>query len=133
MAGFVCTQCGLCCSNLGADRMVVLLREDISRMAKSLAMEVQAFTERYCERSDLLTEAAGVDVYRLKYEDSKCIFLDENNLCSIHAVKPFQCRHGPERFLTRSMTRDYDCMKDVDLVDGEDLTEYLLLRLIDGG
>ena len=130
MADFSCTQCGKCCSNLGADRKVLLLDEDISRISRMLEMEESAFIENFAVLSRDFSEAAGRDVYELRHRDGVCLFLNENTLCTIHAFKPYQCKHGPESFLPGSMTRDYECMRAVDVIDTPEIEDYFFRKLI---
>lgn len=76
--------CINCCTQPGE---VYLTEDDIPRIAAYLDQTQQEFRERYCVK--------GVDGLRLANPpDVSCLFLRENG-CSIHEVKPLQCRTFP--------------------------------------
>ena len=83
---FVCLQCGECCRIKGD---VNLTGEDVEEIAAFLGIDVQDFVDSYTRlsrdrRSLSLIESTGRD----------CIFLEKNR-CSVHPVKPRQCRNFP--------------------------------------
>lgn len=130
---FICTQCGECCSNLGSDRLVLLLREDRVRISQSLDMATEKFEIEFCDRNEELSVLVGHSVYQLKSTDGHCVLLGSGNQCTVHPVKPFQCKYGPENFLRSSMATDYECMRDVDQVDMPEIEEYFFDTLVNGG
>jgi Fe-S-cluster containining protein len=66
---------------------VYLTEEDIPRLASFLGMEVGAFEEKYVFRTKKLR--------RLRVpRHANCSFLREGG-CSVHEVKPMQCRTFP--------------------------------------
>ncbi len=82
---FVCQRCNQCCLQPG----FVYLREgEAEALAAHLTMDVYAFTDQY---TDVLDRRQLV----LKKKNGEaCVFLTEQG-CSVHAVKPRQCRDFP--------------------------------------
>lgn len=133
MKTFACTFCGKCCSNLGPDRMILLRNADIQEVALGLDLSVEEVEREYCEINDAVSAIAGLDVRQLKSVEGNCVFLASDNKCSVHAFKPFQCRHGPENFLRRAMIEDYECMRGIDVEDTADQSEIFFRDLLSGG
>ena len=76
--------CTACCEQQG---FVYLTEEDIPRIAAFLGLSAAAFEERYVYRTKRLR--------RLRVpRHARCRFLREGG-CSIHTVKPLQCRAFP--------------------------------------
>jgi Fe-S-cluster containining protein len=76
--------CTNCCRQPGE---VYLTEDDVPRIARFLDLETQEFRKRYCVEAE--------DGLRLANPpDKACLFLLENG-CSIHQVKPLQCRTFP--------------------------------------
>lgn len=86
--------CTNCCTQKGH---VYLSEEDIGRIAGFLGMEREAFEAQYVTRKE--------EYPRLKMRLAQdCYFLREGG-CSIHEVKPLQCRvfpYWPENVGTRA-------------------------------
>src|SRR2546423_14327117 len=99
MKAFECNMCGACCSNLGNDQVVLLLHDDIAAMARSLEISEGDVMSRYCEVNEELSERASRRILQLTSIGGRCVFLRPDNKCGIHAFKPFQCQHGPDRLL----------------------------------
>jgi len=83
---YVCQRCGNCCRWPGEVR---LHDAEVLAIARHLGLSPRKFTAEFTRlrrnRQGLtLTETA----------DGACIFLEENR-CSIHPVKPAQCRGFP--------------------------------------
>jgi len=83
---FTCKQCGNCCKG---DGVVRLTEDDIERLSKYLNISPQEFKEKYTFNSFL------GEVWLNDKPNKDCIFL-ENNLCSVHSVKPRQCENYPD-------------------------------------
>ena len=84
---FGCTQCGKCCHARGDFNNVYVNRRERKAIAAHLGMSAAAFTRRYT----VLDEEG----YRtLHFETEACPFL-EGAQCTIHEVKPVQCRTWP--------------------------------------
>jgi Fe-S-cluster containining protein len=78
------TGCTACCEQKG---FVYLTEDDLARIAKHLGMSAARFERQYCYRTRRLL--------RLRIpKESNCRFLQEGG-CSIHPVKPTQCRIFP--------------------------------------
>jgi uncharacterized protein len=76
--------CTACCTQRG---FVWLTEEDLARAAEFLGMTPRAFERRYVYRT---SRRLRLRVPR----DANCHFLQDGG-CSIHAVKPTQCRIFP--------------------------------------
>jgi uncharacterized protein len=76
--------CTACCTQRG---FVWLTEEDLARAAEFLGMTPRAFERRYVYR---ISRRLRLRVPR----DANCHFLRDGG-CSIHAVKPTQCRIFP--------------------------------------
>lgn len=87
---FECQRCNECCRQPG---FVYLLQNEADDIAKFLGMNSFDFVNQYCELEDRRK------LVLKKHADEACIFLRENG-CSIHAVKPQQCRDFPVRWRT---------------------------------
>jgi Fe-S-cluster containining protein len=87
---FECQRCNACCRQPG---FVYLKPEEVAPLAEFLNLEVYSFTDRFCEVVDRR------HLVLKKYPDERCIFLTEQG-CSVHAVKPGQCRDFPVKWRT---------------------------------
>jgi Fe-S-cluster containining protein len=112
--------------------MILLLGSDIRAIADALSVTEREARATYCEVNAQLSDAAGTQVMQLQANAGRCVFLTASNLCGIHDRKPFQCRHGPERMLHKAMSDDYECMRDVDVDERADVTEYFFVTLLSG-
>lgn len=83
---FECTACGKCCKRTG---IVVFNEEDITRVSASMGMEPVAFKAKYLLWED------GDWIVEVEEGAKPCRFLDERDQCTIHEVKPVQCRTYP--------------------------------------
>ncbi len=84
---FECRKCGDCCRASG---YVYLTDADIDAIAGNLQLAVETFTERYAR----LTENRA-QLSLIERDDESCVFLGEENVCCVEAVKPRQCRQFP--------------------------------------
>jgi len=85
---FECQGSGKCCTSHGEFGFVFLTLADRQRMAKHLKMTTQAFTRKYCDKTN--------GAYHL-HEDGKnpdCMFL-RGKSCGIYQARPTQCRTWP--------------------------------------
>ena len=86
---FECSECGACCRRAGdvelsAPEALAIAREFDGPMATVEALLGELWVERW----------DGVLVIRVP-EGSQCPLLDERGRCSVHRVKPLQCRTYP--------------------------------------
>jgi uncharacterized protein len=88
---FSCQQCNECCRQPG---FVYLDQEEVEPIASYMNMSASQFVNEHCEIQD------RTQLVLKKHADEACIFLSEKG-CSIHAVKPAQCRSFPTRWRTR--------------------------------
>lgn len=96
---FECTCCGECCT--GAPGYVLYTEAEADAIAGALGITRSEFNNRYTQ--ELRMEIAGRTRSLREVETEHghdCIFLDRASrpgkaLCSIHAVRPTQCRTFP--------------------------------------
>lgn len=129
MTAFTCTQCGACCSNLGAGQTVLLLASDRRRIAGFLGLSVAELGNAFLERNVPLSTALEKTVYSPRHNAGRCVFLGADNRCAVHPVKPRQCREGPDGFMASSMTA-YPCMEDVVLADTRATDRQFFIALL---
>lgn len=90
LKSFECQRCNECCKKPG---YVYLSEGESERIATSMNLDLYAFTEKYCEvieRRRLVLK---------KNVDEFCVFLTDNG-CSVHDVKPEQCKVFPYAWRT---------------------------------
>ena len=85
---FECHRCGNCCRG---DGFVAVTAEDVTRIAAFLELSEETFVERLARR-----QANGA-LHLIDQGDAlrSCVFLQADNSCKVHAVKPTQCRGFP--------------------------------------
>ena len=82
-----CKKCGNCCRVRG----YVRLREgEIDTIAGYLGLSITDFTKSYTR---VTHDRRGLSL--IERSDASCIFLADDSLCAINAVKPAQCRDFP--------------------------------------
>jgi Fe-S-cluster containining protein len=110
---FSCTKCGKCCSD--SKTFVNLTYQDILRFHKGLKMNLKelmevvgfytfkdANVEEFMAQmvyTPLETEQGLAYIGLIKDEDSRCVFLDDDDTCKIHPYRPSICRSFPFTFL----------------------------------
>ncbi|MFW6134386.1 MAG: YkgJ family cysteine cluster protein [Elusimicrobiota bacterium] len=78
---FKCLKCGNCCRTEG---YVFISETEAENIADHIGENYKTFTKKYHRRIRL---SGGYD--------KKCIFLNQDNKCSIYKVRPKQCRSFP--------------------------------------
>ncbi|MBA3010098.1 MAG: YkgJ family cysteine cluster protein [Proteobacteria bacterium] len=86
LTDFQCIRCHACCREPGYVR---LTKDEPDAVALFLNLDVHAFIHRFTR----LTQDRTALSLKEK-EDGSCIFLGDTG-CSIHPVKPLQCRQFP--------------------------------------
>lgn len=82
-----CRRCGNCCRVSGYVRLVA---SEIDGIAEYLGLSVADFTRSYTR---LTRDRRQLSL--IEQEDGSCVFLQDDSLCMINAVKPVQCREFP--------------------------------------
>lgn len=72
---------------------MTLLPDELETIAAYLHLAPEAFTARYTR---LRHDRRGLSL--TEKEDGSCIFLQKDNTCRIHPVKPRQCVDFPDRW-----------------------------------
>ncbi|MFW9898708.1 MAG: YkgJ family cysteine cluster protein [Candidatus Thorarchaeota archaeon] len=107
---FSCKMCGTCCRGLHEGE-VYLYRDDIVKLARHLKLKgklgLRAFARNYVKIIDesFYWKESGEKrgrnykfktlAFKFTGDDEHCYFLDENNICTVHKARPFQCRCFP--------------------------------------
>jgi Fe-S-cluster containining protein len=86
MTHFDCKDCAICCK----DAYVVLLTEDIARLAKALGMKRSEFRAEYVGKNEDGDTCLN---------SQPCPFL-KNNLCKVYESRPDCCREYPHSLVT---------------------------------
>ena len=86
---FECKMCGKCCKWEG---VVVLKPSDIKRLSVTKSMDKDAFLKKYAEHDG--------DNFVLKNKEGStaCVFLNDNDKCSVFSYKPKQCADFPKDY-----------------------------------
>ena len=90
---FSCTRSGKCCKSQGEPGFVALNSEDIERLEKHLGKPRSSFAVA-ADFSSFRYQKETHARWVLKDTHPQCSFLVDNQ-CSIHEVKPLQCRTWP--------------------------------------
>jgi len=110
---FECTMCGECCKHLSDEYVVILFPQDIARISACLNMDIVSFRQRYVHSDKLIVDDGlwfPIDVVR--HNNGRCVFLLDNNRCSIHDFKPIQCARGPFGFFwSPSRQYHFECVR----------------------
>jgi Fe-S-cluster containining protein len=109
---FECKKCGQCCKNTSPDMTVPLYVKEIGNIADYLGLSKAAFIDKYCNlvhdkyifRDCTITEP-GIELKKGP-DNGSCVFL-KDNLCRIHAVRPFLCEIGPFNIEFMSNIKEY--------------------------
>lgn len=108
---FSCKQCGDCCRGFNSGE-VYLYEDDIQKLVKYLNQNRRKYSlKSFCSK---YVKLIGTTFYwkpkdsrrgknysfktlgfRFSGKDQHCQFLGEDNNCSVHEVRPFQCRSFP--------------------------------------
>ncbi len=87
-----CKNCSVCCHGMGSS--IVLDPYDFFILSNHLSLSFEAMLDKYIE----LNIVDGVILPNLKMtgaSDEKCVFLGDDNRCSIHPYRPSICRIFP--------------------------------------
>jgi len=96
---FRCLGCGSCCTG---DGWVRVSREQEVEIAAHLSLPLSDFRKKYVE----WTDDRGAVFKNQEGVENACIFLTAERRCSIHTVKPEQCRTFPYAWRTDRFTSD---------------------------
>ena len=99
---FHCDQCGECCR----DRIDILLSPfDLCRMAKAIDEPLPEVLANYCNFYVGDTSKMPLVSLKMREDNGKCPFLQDDNRCRIHLSKPSVCALFP---LGRCASREED-------------------------
>jgi len=77
-----CLDCANCCKTSSP----IFIQKDVDRIAKHLNMKSAPFYDKYLKRDD---------EFDIVLKESPCVFLGDDNKCSIYAVRPRACSEYP--------------------------------------
>jgi Fe-S-cluster containining protein len=105
-------MCGDCCKGLSKEIVVTVFPSDSKRISSFLNISIDDFMRLYTYSVSVKCDG---NTYKLTYlidVNGVCVFLNKNNSCSIHEVKPVQCLRWPvENYLNREKeVRKYPCI-----------------------
>ncbi|GLC36719.1 hypothetical protein PLESTM_000494800 [Pleodorina starrii] len=86
---FHCTMCGKCCTG---DGEIWVSPEEAARIARHLNLSLQRFLDSHTKQ---YSKYKGWRMLKTAEGSSSCIFLGQDNKCSIHSVRPSQCSTYP--------------------------------------
>lgn len=116
-----CLQCANCCKTTGP----LFTEKDILRIAKYLRQKPQEFTDQYLR----IDEDRDWVLQQLP-----CIFLGEDNRCSIYDVRPKACREFPHTDRKKFQQIAHLTMKNVAICPAAfNIVEALRSNLDSGG
>jgi Fe-S-cluster containining protein len=86
---FECNGCALCCADSESkSRNILLLETEVNRIAQKTLKTREEFGEEI--------EGQSPYAHRMKKRKSgRCVFLNENDRCSIYEIRPLICRFFP--------------------------------------
>lgn len=109
---FECKKCGKCCKDINKNKTVILFPDDIRKLSDYLKVTSDEIKKNYCKIIKNLHKRRKI-IYGLKSQaNGNCIFLDKDNTCRVHSIKPTQCRLGPIDFMQEYM-EDYECVSSL--------------------
>lgn len=96
---FRCTGCGNCCR----DTVVCLTDEDVRRIVDATGKSPMEFVRFFTEDEVQMAKKdplwvrfdRGKGVMALRWHRGHCVFLDEQNLCTIYDHRPVTCHDHP--------------------------------------
>jgi len=86
---FHCTQCGKCCTGKGE---VWVTDKEAAKISDHLNLELATFMSAYVKQYN---KYKGFWPLKNRNGSESCIFLQEDNKCGIHNVRPSQCSTYP--------------------------------------
>lgn len=94
--GFSCRRCGECCRGRSGDNSVIVYPEEITDILKAISLE---WDEVCRPAAPLFVDGSGI-LHALEWElirdgSGDCIFIRDDNTCSIYPHRPWICRTYP--------------------------------------
>ena len=86
-----CNGCSACCRGMGSS--IVLDPYDCYRLSSALGKTFQEMINQEIELN--VVDGLILPNLKMKEDTQACVFLDENNRCSIHQERPGICRIFP--------------------------------------
>lgn len=111
---FECTKCGECCKGFTSEYSVMLYPRDVEKLSKYFNITEPEFLRRFTVSKKSNIGENSINFRNIKYKNGICIFLDAENKCTVHEIKPVQCERTPFNYFWRAMQEvKFDCMKNV--------------------
>ena len=128
-----CRKCGKCCKvPLHFNYInVIVLPEDIIKIAQCLDLNTKDFVTRYCIARKINFDKDYL-IYVLRACNGQCIFLHDD-LCTINNCKPIQCKQAPNNFFASTALWDYlPCTKKSESLIITDTEKEFVKSIIKG-
>ena len=128
-----CKQCGKCCRTVEGP---IVLPSDVKRIAKKMEMSQGEFLHKFCKKEYIFLDEKRIELYFLKIIHKQCIFLTEDNLCSIYHYRPHQCIYAPYNFMANyDLWKHMPCVQktDFDNCDSKELDKRIFSELLTVG
>jgi len=86
-----CPNCAHACKHTSG----IFLKHEIKKFAEEMNMTEEQAKKEYMDEVELFnTKVHRAKQIKTKLPHGRCVFLTDNNLCSIHDFKPLYCRVG---------------------------------------
>ena len=86
---FQCQGSANCCISRGSYGFVFLSKKDLLKLTNFFKVSLFNFKKKYCHTTD------GFVHLKETRKNGECIFLKNNNKCSVYKYRPIQCRTWP--------------------------------------
>ena len=86
---FQCQGSANCCISRGSYGFVLLSKKDLLKLTNFFKISLLNFKKKYCHTTD------GFVHLKETRKNGECIFLKNNNKCSVYKYRPIQCRTWP--------------------------------------
>ena len=84
-----CRKCGHCCLHDSG----IFLEDDIERISKFMGVPIEEFKARFLEEKEIYNKRVWkAKLKRQGKPFGPCLFLNDDNKCDIHEVKPKHCK-----------------------------------------
>jgi Fe-S-cluster containining protein len=111
---FKCYKCGECCKRFSDQNGVLILPSDAENISTYLGVHIDSFYKQFCYKEYIETELGTIAVHFLKHRSGICLFLNQQDLCNIHNIKPIQCKKGPVGIFWNDKREDnYRCIEGI--------------------
>lgn len=131
-----CKKCGKCCKSTDFEkRIVIIYPSDLLHISKKLNISKRKFIQEYCIKDSIQCDGYVINMYVLKSNENKCIFLTADNLCKIFDDRPLQCREAPYNYFAyENVWAHMPCLDENEIInsDSSENDKKLVQELLKG-